>query len=186
MNLLLFKGTISRARETEGYNVCTLYADGCKVARCKGGGYDMAGTCLGDFIAAYFKDRLLRLRPRDGPKKLFYGLAFIDPNFDAGKARVKSAPCFGTDSDVGKTVAELEKEGKSLGLERFQAFYSDTSAFPTRRHRIPSIDGGCGIDAVKDIMRAIKLEMVRVDPKGLLFQLVDKRRIRRVIYRHKP
>lgn len=38
---LKFKWTISRARETLGYNVVTLYVNGSKVARCNGGGYDM-------------------------------------------------------------------------------------------------------------------------------------------------
>lgn len=58
---LEFKWTVSRGRDTYGYNICTLYADGTRVARCNGGGYDMEGTVLGSFIARNFRDRLLRL-----------------------------------------------------------------------------------------------------------------------------
>lgn len=143
----------------------------------------MEGACLGDFIADHFKERLLKLKlkPKHGPDGAFYGLSFIDPKFDAGKVRVKTAPCFGTDGDVGKTVEELEKEGKSLGLERFQAFVYGTSKFSTRKHRVPSIDGACGIDSVKRIMKAIKLDMVRVDTRPPVFQLIDTKRVRRVL-----
>src|SRR5690349_7553312 len=113
---LEFKWTISRGRDTYGYNVCILYADGRKVARCNGGGYDMQGTCLGNFIASHYADRLLALTPdrhydyesktrvEDG--RSFYGLCFIDPNYDPGNAVVSHAPVFGKDSDAGKTVAE--------------------------------------------------------------------------------
>lgn len=45
--VLQFKWTISRGRDTYGYNICSLYVDGKKVSGCSGGGYDMMGTCLG-------------------------------------------------------------------------------------------------------------------------------------------
>lgn len=218
---LEFKWTVSRARDSAGYNICTLYFDGRKVGRCNGGGYDMKGTSLGLFIAREYKDRLLKLKeadmpentrwvPDENPRRLcystkcrveavitegdpylaadvlvcpkcggetykdqhagkrvvtghsFYGLSYIDPNYDPGKEKVKHAPVFGTDADAGKTVEELEKEGKSLGLERYQAFWGATAKHPTRHHRIPHIDGACGISCVQDIMKAIKLGMQNV------------------------
>lgn len=67
MKTLEFKWTVSRGRDTYGYNICTLYADGVKVARCNGGGYDMKGTCLGSYIASAYADRLLALKPQDMP-----------------------------------------------------------------------------------------------------------------------
>lgn len=66
---LEFRWTVSRGRDTYGYNICTLYVDGRKVARCNGGGYDMKGTCLGSFIAAAYADRLNGLRPEDMPEQ---------------------------------------------------------------------------------------------------------------------
>lgn len=66
---LEIKWTVSRARDTSGYNVCTLYVDGRKAARCNGGGYDMKGTVLGNWLASAFADRLLKLKPEDMPEQ---------------------------------------------------------------------------------------------------------------------
>lgn len=55
---LHFKWTISRGRDTYGYNICTLLVDGEKVAKTTGGGYDMQGTALGEWIQNNFKSKL--------------------------------------------------------------------------------------------------------------------------------
>ena len=52
------KWTISRGRDTYGYNICSLYVGNKKVTSCKGGGYDMKGTALGDWIAQEFQEVL--------------------------------------------------------------------------------------------------------------------------------
>ena len=76
---LEFKYTISRARNTAGDTICSLWihteSGREKVARNGGGGYDMKGGCLGDWIEEYkpFKQGLSRCKPRD-----FYGLTFYD------------------------------------------------------------------------------------------------------------
>jgi hypothetical protein len=62
-HVLETKWTVSRGRETYGYNVCTLYADGKKAARCNGGGYDMTGTVIGEWIEKNYQDRLKTLTP---------------------------------------------------------------------------------------------------------------------------
>ncbi len=65
---LRLKWSVSRARETEGYNICTLW-DGDKRYSCNGGGYDMIGTVFGDW--------LFRQAPREISQldeKEFYGL----------------------------------------------------------------------------------------------------------------
>jgi hypothetical protein len=62
---LLFKWTTSRSRDTWGYSICSLWVEGKKVAWCKGGGYDMVGTCLGDYIAMTFQDKLKTLNPAE-------------------------------------------------------------------------------------------------------------------------
>ena len=46
--VLTFKWTVSRGRDSYGYNIVTLRVDGDKVSSCNGGGYDMKGTCLGN------------------------------------------------------------------------------------------------------------------------------------------
>ena len=88
--------------------------------------------------------------------KEFYGLSFHDPNFDLGKAIVGQG-C--TDRTLGGaegvTVEQAEAEGKSLGLERYQAFYQASSKMPTQYHIIPLINGGCGMSCVQQIGNAV-------------------------------
>jgi hypothetical protein len=67
MTTLNFVWTTSRGRDTYGYNICSLYVDGRKVSACNGGGYDMKGTSLGNWIARAYADRLLKLRAKDMP-----------------------------------------------------------------------------------------------------------------------
>lgn len=226
---LEFKWTTSRARDTYGYNVCTLYVNGRKVARTCGGGYDMKGTVLGDFIAKHYADRLNALQPEemsenshwqpdhkrvcagechekwnaqliehiseekggeppelpklaedcwecpvcggeteashDGKRvddgRYFYGLTFHDPNFDPGTAVIGEGcndRTLGPGAE-GKTVEQAEEDGESLGLERYQAFYSASSKVPTERHHVPLIDGACGMSSVERIMEAIGLKL---------------------------
>ncbi len=59
--LLTFKWTISRGQYTYGYNICSLYVNGDKVSSCNGGGYDMEGSCLGDWIQKTFPQSLKSL-----------------------------------------------------------------------------------------------------------------------------
>lgn len=145
---LRFTHGTSRARDTYGYNIVSLFVDGEKVASCNGGGYDMQGTVFGDWVASVFADKLNKLK-----KKEFYGLTFHNPNFDAGQAEVEN----------GETVAEREAEGKSLGLERYQAFYSASSKTPTKNHTIPAIDGACGFSSVERIFEAIGGKLQYID-----------------------
>lgn len=51
------KWTLSKGRDTYGYNICSLWSHYGKVASCNGGGYDMQGTSLAEFLMIYFADR---------------------------------------------------------------------------------------------------------------------------------
>ncbi len=157
---LHFRWTTSRGRDTYGYNICTLFVGthmgtDVKVAACNGGGYDMQGTCLGNWIAEAFVDKLIDVRSP------FHGLTWHDPNFDPGKA-VPEIPTWPADADdKGKTVERLEEEGKSLGLDRYQQFYKASNPTCTARHLVPLIDGAVGFDSVAKILRAIGGELTR-------------------------
>ena len=74
-----FCWTTSRGRDTYGYNICTLRDKrNNKIASTCGGGYDMKGTCLGDFINKIFAKELTRLPANSGSndtKGGFYGLS---------------------------------------------------------------------------------------------------------------
>lgn len=67
--VLEFKWTVSRGRESYGYNICTLRVDGQKVSSCNGGGYDMKGTSLGSWVARAFTAELLKLKSKDMPEQ---------------------------------------------------------------------------------------------------------------------
>ena len=219
----------SKGRDTYGYTTAALYYDGRKVAACNGGGYDMRGTVVGDWITDTMTPALLKLKPevmpehshwqperarycagkcreaaieararkdgtaeelpklaedcwecphcggetypsRDGKTvkdgRYFYGLTFHDPHFNPAKAVVGkdcSDRTLAKDGSNGQTVAEAEAAGVSFGLERYQAIYSASSKFPTRRHRVPSIDGACGLSSVETILRAVGLALKRLD-----------------------
>jgi len=144
---LVFKWGASRRRDTYGYTICSLYVDGRKVSSCNGGGYDMKGTCLGDYIAGRFAKELREIN------KDYSGLSFHDPNYDPGKYKPEPG---------GKTVEELEAEGKSLGLDRYQAFYRASSKLPTERHTVPLIDGACGMSSVERIVNAIGYQLTYI------------------------
>lgn len=142
MTSLVFKWSVSRARDTAGYNICSLWVNGKKVSSYNGGGYDMQGTVLGDWVARAFRSDLIKL------KESFYGLSFHDPSYDPGKAIVE-----------GETVEDREKAGKTIGLDRYQAFHSASSKVPTERHTIPLINGATGQESVERILKAIGYRM---------------------------
>ena len=84
--ILSFKYTTSKGRDTYGYTIVTLYANGERVARTCGGGYDMRGTCLGSYIKAQYLDRLKALKGNTGSLDDgtgFYGLTFYKVVKDA-------------------------------------------------------------------------------------------------------
>ena len=144
---LHFRWTTSRARDTYGYNICTLLVDGIKVSACNGGGYDMQGSCLGGWVAS-FKDELRKLDTE------FYGLTWHDPNYDPSQAI--------PDPEDGRTIAELEADGKFVDLDRYQQAYKASSKVPTDRHTEPYIDGACGFESVEKIWRAIGGEIRQI------------------------
>ena len=51
----------SRARDTEGYPTVTVTDEHGRKAKCMGGGYDMFGTVLADWIGAVYPDRVAAL-----------------------------------------------------------------------------------------------------------------------------
>jgi len=154
---LVFKWSISRARDTYGYNICSLWVDRIKVTSCNGGGYDMQGTVLGNWISGAFETELLTL------DKKYYGLTFHNPNYDPGKAIIDD-----------KTVEEREESGESFGLERYQSFHKDSSPIPTKSHVIPLINGACGFSSVGDIINAIgyRLEHIHTTGNEAIYKLV--------------
>ena len=151
-----FKWAVSKARDTYGYNVCTLYVDNKKVARCNGGGYDMEGTCFGRYLQQEFSDRLVKLTTQ------YTGLRFNDPDFDPGQVVID-----------GMTIDEREQTGISLGLERYQADHSASLPIPTERHHVPLLDGGCGMDEMFKIANAIGIDVLYIEKSMYLLDISE-------------
>ena len=61
-NHLVISWSVSRGRETYGYNICRLDSrDSGKRYRCSGGGYDMTGTVIGDWFTSEHQEELKTL-----------------------------------------------------------------------------------------------------------------------------
>lgn len=64
--------TVSKAKDTYGYNILTAKAycqdrpvgDGGKIGQCKGGGYDMLGTCLAQFLSEAYQKELVAMKDK--------------------------------------------------------------------------------------------------------------------------
>ena len=186
MHKLVFKWTVSRGRDTYGYNICSLWVDGRKVSSCNGGGYDMKGTALGNWVAARFSDELMQLdipmsRRNGEDVREYYGLTYHDPKFDPSKA-VVGKDCHDRTIEgkaEGKTVEQAETDGDSFGLERYQAFYRASSRIPTERHTVPLIDGACGFSSVMEIVSALGYGLTYVhESRKETIYILDRREVR--------
>lgn len=159
---LKFKHTTSRARDTYGYNICTLYVDGVKRGRCNGGGYDMQGTSLGIFVESEFKDLLLTKI-----NKKHYGLKFHNPNYKPSEECLK---------------AESEDELTRLtGLARLRDMHKQSSKIPTATHTIPAIDGACGIRSVEMILESIGYQFRCIDWKSGVYTLEKQNELKKAV-----
>ena len=158
---------VSKARDTLGYTTCSCKdISGKVVARCNGGGYDLRGTAIGDWMTSAFQEELNALpaksfdRARNGQGIELYGLRFLNPDHDPGQEVIGrlALDCRVEDEQaVGMTVDEAEKAGKSHGLERLQAKHVGSSLVPTKIHTVADMDGGCGFASVERVLRALGL-----------------------------
>lgn len=63
---LSFHWGTSRGRDTYGYAICTLKDNGEKAGQCNGGGYDMQGTSLAEWMTEAFQPDLVKLGKKYG------------------------------------------------------------------------------------------------------------------------
>jgi hypothetical protein len=148
---LKFRWTTSRGRDTYGYNICSLLVNGEKVASCNGGGYDMQGTSLGDWVARKFKDQLLKFDQE------FTGLKFYNPNWKPSQ----------------ETLDQEKKDGFQ-GLTRYQDFHSASSKLPTEQHTVPDIDGAYGFQSVTKIIVELGYTLELIDYKDGIYIMRSK------------
>ena len=158
---------VSKARDTLGYTTCSCRdINGTFVARCNGGGYDLRGTVIGEWMTGAFQKELNALptksfdRARNGQGIELYSLRFLNLDHDPGQEVIGrlALDCRVEDERaVGMTVDEAEKAGKSHGLERLQAEHAGSSPVPTKSHTVADMDSACGFSSVERVLRALGL-----------------------------
>lgn len=133
-----FKWTISRGRDTYGYNICSLLVDGYKKASCIGGGYDMQGTSFANWLNDEYQDRLLQL---------------FDPEITDMK---QGGECRAYDTEKGKVFHR--------GTERFYGVSIYYNCFKSDKIKGDgnvwiSLDGACGMNSIDNIAKAIGIRL---------------------------
>ncbi len=74
INKLSLSWSVSRGRDTYGYNICRLDdRNNGNRFKCMGGGYDMVGTVFGNWLADTYQERLLALKDRASYSHLING-----------------------------------------------------------------------------------------------------------------
>lgn len=132
MRLLQFKYGTSRGRDTYGYNLVTLYVDGAKVARECGGGYDMQGAALGQWVQSAFQAELLAMSDRAHAEYPRVNGEYIGKNRHYSREE-RPALIYG--------MALVTDNGKPSKV---------------------NIDGACGWSSVRAILDALGFDMFRV------------------------
>ena len=93
----------SRGQDSYGYTTCSLRNHrGERVAACNGGGYDMRGTVLGNWLAATFAKELCALKPADMPAQ---------SHWEPERARVCAGKCCKEHQD--RALARLVESGEN-------------------------------------------------------------------------
>ena len=122
INTLKFKYTTSRGQNTYGYNICSLYVDGTKKYSTCGGGYDMKGTVLGQYIKANYLKEIKELKGNTGSLDDgtgYYGLSYY------------------------KMVEDADNKERYVSLKQYE------------EGATVRLDGACGFDSMRDILKAI-------------------------------
>jgi len=109
----------SRGQDTYGYNICRLddVRTGKRYRTC-GGGYDMIGTVLGDWIEDRFQDEL-RALVADLPKQKYGGTTYmqiseeINPKFYGLTISPEGKVCL----DGACGTSSMQNIGRALGLK---------------------------------------------------------------------
>lgn len=116
---------VSRGRDTEGYTICRLDDSlSGKRYRCMGGGYDMVGTCFGDWLADNYQTELLKIKERahyrfgtwEPQKDSFYGMSY-----NAQKNKVSLDGACGLDCmfKIANAIGlEVQREYKTNSMSR--------------------------------------------------------------------
>lgn len=113
MHVLQISWSVSRGRDTYGYNICRL-DDGTTRYRCMGGGYDMTGTVVAEWLQTTYRERLEGIADRAYYKYDDGGPVKVDPNGLYGMYRYSDRRTVTVDGACG--LDSVERIGKAIGL----------------------------------------------------------------------
>lgn len=124
------KWSVSRGRDTYGYNICTIVDTSTgKKYRCNGGGYDMTGTSFGEWLEDVHGDELVKLVPHQ------------ERTYDAD----------------GKYVSQKGLGHGFYGLTHLiEPSKLDDKGF---KRVTPHLDGACGFESMRRIAEALGLRV---------------------------
>lgn len=109
--------SISKGRETYGYNIARLDdATTKKRFKCMGGGYDMIGTCFGNWLAETYQERLLAIKE----KAFRVWSAQLDKHVDTSESLYGMTHYSDKnviDLDGGCGIQSMIKIAEAIGLE---------------------------------------------------------------------
>lgn len=118
INRLALSWSVSRGRDTYGYNICRLDSrNSGKRYRCSGGGYDMTGKVFGDFLECEYQDELKAL-VKDLPKVPYGSTSWlqiaedINPSFYGLTIRPDGSVCL----DGACGLDSMKRIARALGL----------------------------------------------------------------------
>lgn len=116
--ILTIKWGKSRGVNTYGYAICTLYANGKKETTTKGGGYDMKGTVLGEYLKRYYLPRIMTLTGNYGSMddgSGHYGLMYYHPTTSERSKVYKEG--YGVSLDGGCGWNAMVSIAHAIGIE---------------------------------------------------------------------
>ena len=140
-HVLTFTWSTSKGRDTFGYNLLTLRENGEKVASTCGGGYDMMGTVLADWLEKAYPSRLLAL------------------------AMKRAGTIYSTKGNIYRTSRYLTHQGTRPTNRASYALdpnYSESALSGLAYNKdtgTASLDGGCGQRCVEEAFKALGLEL---------------------------
>lgn len=143
-HILRYSWSISRGRDTYGYNLLTLREDGQKVASTCGGGYDMQGTVLADWLLSAYPERMKALASIHAGSlvKVAPNGAYIWTSRTNAFDRVTS--------DKGQRF-DTYKKNKHYSPQALSGLWLE----PKTGQAV--LDGACGINSVQAVIKALGL-----------------------------
>lgn len=156
--IIEIKFTTSRAKETDGYTIASLYIDGVKVNYNCGGGYDMKGTCLADYIQKNYQDRLLKISHRSNSRYTI--------NVNA--------------KNKYRSLKALKVQPVTKGGRVYKNFYGMTSYkyMGEKRPFKVRLNGACGWSSIDNICGYIglNLQYLEENSNSIKYSITDKKK----------